>query len=231
MNFLPGWNSGFIAAAARLTQITQVLSATSNESATITAPVGIQAGDLLVMLDYAGALGPLPTEVIPTGFTSIASITTGTQRFIASYKLADGTEGGTSITGMNPSTLDGNATKIMAVFRGNIPATLITLVDVGSEITTGNPAAQTVTAATGVAPLVVIGAYGCGPSGLVNPRTFTVGGSPAKDGELNAFADGAYSDVDAWLAWKIYNASPADVVVDMDDESTNALVSAYLQMS
>jgi hypothetical protein len=120
---------------------------------------------------------------------------------------------------------------VMLVFRGNTPANSITVLDVGSEITTGNPAAQTVTAASGVPPFVVIGAYGCGPSGLVNPRTFTVGGSPAKDGELNAFADGAYTDTDAWLAWKIYNASPADVVVDMDDESTNALISAYFQMA
>jgi hypothetical protein len=46
--------------------------------------------------------------------------------------------------------------------------------------------------------------------------------SPAKDGE-------ATSGSDCYLAWKIYDASPADVTADMDDEGTvNALASGYL---
>jgi hypothetical protein len=231
MNFLPGWNPGFIAAGGKLTTIAQVLSATSVESATITAPVGIRAGDLIVMLDVAFGTSPV-AEVIPTGFTPIVTSSSGANfRAVLSYKLATGTEGGTSITGMTETNLDGTFGKMIYVFRGNVPATLITVADAAAEFTTGNPAAQTVNASGGFAPLVVLGCYGCGPNGLVNPRTFTVAGIAAKDGEINAFADGAYTDTDAWLAYKIYNIAPADVVIDMDDEATNVLMSAYIQMA
>ncbi|HYM98203.1 MAG TPA: hypothetical protein VET25_00545 [Aestuariivirgaceae bacterium] len=100
--------------------------------------------------------------------------------------------------------------------------------DVGSEVSeTGNPAAQTVTASGGVAPLVVLGAYGA--RGFIDPRTFTVGGSPAKDGEVHN-EPGGFSNI--VFAWKIYNASPADVVVDMDDEiEANYLQSFYIEMA
>ena len=71
---------------------------------------------------------------------------------------------------------------------------------------------------------MVPGGYGCA-NGTVNPRTFTVGGSAAKDGETQATGGSA----DNWLAYKIYNSSPADVVIDQDDEGdNNALVSCYI---
>lgn len=232
MNFIPGWNPGFIA-AGQLTSITQVLSATSTGT-TITAPVGILAGDLIVLCDSIAG-GTLDAGVVPTNFTPIANvIVTDVIRQITSYKLAIGTEGGTSITG-SPEGVYGATAKVMLVFRGNKAASALTLGDVGSQATSGNPTAQTITSATGVAPLVVFGFYSCAVAGTpaVNPRTFTVAGSAAKDGELEQLDTSGFTmDTDCWIAWKIYNTAPADVVVDMDDEGDgNALASCYLQMA
>jgi hypothetical protein len=233
MNCLPGWDSAFLTGKTPLTSITQVLSATSNNSATITAPSGIQAGDLIVMLDAASADSSPPTAVVPTGFTSIFNVTDAANyRIIASYKKADGTEGGASITGMVGSGFTNTSAKSILVFRGNAPATTITVGDIGSQLTTGNPTAQTITASSGVAPLIVFGFYVAFLAGsLVNPRTFTVSGSAAKDGEIQSLRDGSLNDADTWQAWKIYNTSPADVVVDMDDEGDNFLGSCYIQMA
>jgi hypothetical protein len=193
-----------------LTSLSQVLSATSL-AATITVPAGVQGGDLLVLLD--NALGAtVPATVIPTGFTSIGNINDGGQaRQILSYKIADGSEASTSITGMDSTS----ETKALYVFRGDAPITSASPASVNGEATTGNPVSQTVTSGSGLAPLIVIGGYGANVA--VSPRTM----SPAKDGEINP------STV-MYLAYKIYNLSPSDVSVDMDDEGINYLQSCYI---
>lgn len=200
-----------------LSTLSQVLSATSS-STTITAPSGIQAGDLLVLLDRADNLS-LPSTVVPTGFTSIANVNNGSgMRQIVSYKLATGSEGGASITGM-AGGLDVN--KALAVFRGNVPIASISVASLNAPAPTdANPTAQNVTAAGGTVPLIVFGCYSA-TNTIVSPRTFT----PAKDGELNPSPSQTL-----YLAWKIYNSAPANVSVDMDDEgSANTLASFYLQ--
>lgn len=218
VNQLVGFGAG-----GGLKTLTQVLSATSVNLATITAPVGIQAGDLIVMLDSPSALGIPPTAVVPTGFTSIVNTSAtigGTvgMRMICSYKIAVGTEGGTSITGMDGSTADD---KVILVFRGNIPITTITPADTDGAMIGTDPVAQTVTASGGASPLIVFGAYSS--TNTIDPRTFTVAGVAAKDGEVN-------SSNFNYLAWKIYNSAPADVVIDMDDEGTAmGMQSFYLQ--
>jgi hypothetical protein len=112
--------------------------------------------------------------------------------------------------------------KVLVVFRGNVPIAVATPNTWGHEITANNPVAQSVTASGGTPPLVVFGGYRSN-SAAVDPRTFTVGGSPAKDGEVASTSNLSY------LAWKIYNSSPADVSVDMDDEGgTNMLQSGYI---
>ncbi len=203
------------AAAAGPTSITQVLSATSTAT-TITAPRGIQLGDLIVFLDFSTA-GTTPTSVIPTGFTAIGtSLTTGTDRQNVSYKLADGTEGGTSITGMAGTFRD----KAMYVFRGNVAATGIVISSpINEQVTTADPTAQVVLSGAGAVPLVVLAAYSSNTSSIT-ARSFT----PAKDGEIN-------SSNFNWLAYKIYNSSPADVTVDMADFGTNFMKSFFARMT
>jgi hypothetical protein len=219
MSILPGWFPGGMAAAEGLTTIVkQAHSSASDMAATVTAPADIIAGDLLIMVDFSfGAYSP-PTAVTPSNWNNVLNLTTGTKsRGMIHWKLANGSEASSVITGMNGST--GFSSKLIVVFRGDIPATLITTSTMNSEATTGNPASQNVAASGGTPPLVVMGFYMA--SAAVDPRTM----SPAKDGEV------APADNGNWLAWKIYNTSPANVSVDMDDEGSNLLASTYFQMA
>lgn len=199
--------------------IAQIATATSTAT-TITAPAGIIAGDLLVLLDKGlNALATAPVTVIATGFTSISNITASLGasgiRQILSYKLADGSEGGASLTGLSGNLRN----KALYTFRQTPAAIVANVGSVNGEITAGNPVAQTVTSGSGALPLVVIGGYASGSA--IDPRTF----SPAKDGELER-GTGMY------LAYKIYNAEPADVTIDMDDEGAdNELQSCYISLS
>ncbi len=224
LNQLTGFGAGFLG----LKSISLFASATSNQSSTITAPANILPGDLIVMADLAAG-SSAPAAVTPTGFTQVAtSVTSSNYRMCLSYKLAVGNEGGTSITGMTFSSGFG-ATKAIYVFRGDVAATSLIVGGANSQSTTGDPTSQNVTAASGLAPLVVLGAYGgSGIAGTVNPRTF----STTKDGEQEVVGDTISSDCDLWLAYKIYNSAPADTSIDMDDEgSSNSLMSGYIQMA
>ena len=204
-------------AGGGLTSVSFTDSATST-AATITAPASINSGDLLILHDVAHGGASTPTSVIPSGFTSIVDTDITKLKSILSYKIADGTEDGASLTGMNGS--DFNA-KGLYQFRGDIPITSVNLSTVNSEATAGNPSSQNVSASGGTSPLIVIGAYGTSNAAGVDPRTF----SPAKDGEISG-------SVEQYLAYKIYNSSPADVSIDMDDEgAANILYSLYIEAS
>lgn len=201
--------------------LSQVLSATSVDSATITAPDGISAGDLLVLLDGAWDNGGAPpASVVPSGFTSIDTATTGTtsaSRVTMSYKVAAGTEGGTSLTGLPPA--DGGAAKALYVFRRSPAATSVSLSSPTSQATDGDPAAQTIAASGGGLPLVALAGYSSSSIDLA--RTF----SPTQDAEIGA--DG--NVVDVRLAYKIYNSAPEDITIDMSDDGTdNILQGVYI---
>jgi hypothetical protein len=188
-------------------------STTSTATSTITAPASIEPGDILVMVDAGSGFGP-PTKVVPAGFTEVpgSELVIGAKRVVLSYKIATGSEDGATITGMSTSP----SNKIILQFRPNVPATAITPASVNAQATDADPTAQNVTASGGTPPLIVIATYGA--SAAVDPRTM----SPAKDAEVA-------SSTLQYIAYKIYNAAPADVSVDMDDEGTgNCLQSCYL---
>lgn len=199
-----------------LTSISVFGSSTSSSSS-ITLPANIEAGDIIVLLDRSYGFG-VPTTVIPSGFISISNIANAiSARQIVSYKLAVGTEGSSSINGMSGSV---DVKKAVYVFRGDIEITSVNISTPNGELTSGNPSSQNVAASGGTAPLVVLAGYGCrASSGSVNPRTF----SPAKDGEISPATN-------LYLAYKIYNSSPSDVSIDMDDEGDeNSMQSFYIE--
>lgn len=219
---LPG-TLPFFFAGNRPSSLSMVGSSTSQNATTITAPAGILAGDLLVFGDTSfNDSTTVPTYVSPVGFTVVSDTfgTTGAGggqavRNTLSYKIANGTESSTAITGMS----SGAERMMLYVFRGDHPITSVISGGVSQEAAEGNPASQNVTASSAAAPLVVLGLYRS--QGAVDPRSF----SPAKDGEISPTA-GAY------LAYKIYNSAPANVAIDMDDEGNiNALISCYLSCS
>lgn len=198
-----------------LTSIVQQASATS-AAATIVCPADIQAGDLLVLSDNAFNFSGSPTAVIPAGFTSIVNTVltggVGVQRAIISYKIANGSEASATLTGMDADL----ERKILLVFRGDIAIASASPNVFGAEGTTGDPVQQNVSASGATSPLVILASY-ASVLNAIDPRTF----SPAKDGEVAG-------DTAFYLAWKIYNSSPSDVTVDMENEGESILQSGYI---
>lgn len=199
-------------------------TATAENSETIEVPAGIQAGDLIVLLDYAEEVGA-PLDTHPSGFTRLleygesASVSNHESVMILSYKLAVGNESGQTLTGMDG---DGIA-KALVVFRSDPPIeSVAAAVDVDGDNTNGNPDPINIPAGSQTPPLIAFGCYGS--AGNISPRTM----SPTKDGEVGLNEE----DASAWLAWKIYESSPADVQIDMDDEGNlNTLAGAYIRLT
>lgn len=212
-----------LGAGGEQSPLAQVDSSTST-AATIVAPTTIVPGDLLILVQYSFDAGG-SAAVTPTGFTNFINVIDvgGGSRGMIDWRLADGSEAGATLTGMDEPA----DAKVLVVYRRAPIITSVTPLGAGSESTTGNPVAQTVGSASGAVPLIVIGGYGA--TAPVSPRTFTVSGVSAKDGEVGA----GVGTTDAWQAWKIYEvgSTPDDVVIDMDDEGTNALMSGYFQVS
>jgi hypothetical protein len=206
---------GFMAGQNVLSSLS-VFATANDASATssITCPSNVVAGDLICFFEDAlSASG----QAIPSGFTLISGTLITNNRAVWSYKIATGTEGGTSITGMTGGTF---YTKVLLIFRGDVPISAVTVASVNQQATAGDPTAQTVTASSGVPPLVVLASYTTG-TGPIATRTF----SPAEDAEI--IPAGALNT--EYIKYKIYNASPSNTTVDMPDAGVdNGLHSSYL---
>ena len=192
-------------------------SSASSEAATIIGPADIQAGDLLVLWDVAVRSSGVPPAAVPTGFTTIVDQNGSIRiRITLSCKIADGSEASATLTGM---TANEQINKLLYVFRGNVPISVATPVDPSFVFNSGgNPAPFVINAAGAAVPLVVVAGY-FEYGGAVNVRGF----SPAKDGEIQ-LANG-----DTWLAYKIYNASPADVT--LSGNVINSIAGCYFLCS
>jgi hypothetical protein len=216
MNLLPGCSpAALLAAGAPL--ITQIATATAEGN--VVCP-SVQAGDLIAHLDLAFTIGSIPASVVPSGFSSRSDISlAGGARQIISVKTAVGNEGGTTLTGMSGGLSNH---RVVATFRRSPSSSGASFSIATGQATSGNPTLQTVTASDDPLPLIVLGCYGCASAGTVSPRTM----SPAKDGEIGNSGNNLF------LAWKIYNESPANVDIDMDDESdANFLQSLRVTMT
>lgn len=198
-----------------LTSVSFHASAVASGNTALTVPATVQAGDILCFKDASQS--DFGAGVVPSGFTVLAQAGSGPQgRIILSFKIAIGTEASTTLVG---GTVSSVSRRELLVFRGNAVANAVTAHSPAGEVNSGNVSAQVITAASGVVPLIVLAGYHS--NGTVDPRSF----SPAKDAEVNA-------NTNSYFAYKIYNSSPADVTVDMDDEGlVNQLASGYLQVT
>lgn len=151
---------------------------------------------------------------MPSGFTVVASdsLVGDGITFLAalSWKLATGSEASSTLTGMAGKL---ETRKVLLVFSGGFSS--LTPSTFNTQATGDNPSPQIVAAGGQPVPLVALGLYYANSS--VAPRTM----SPEKDGEVNSG--------NLWLAYKIFNADPEDVTVDMDDEGGNILASGYIR--
>jgi hypothetical protein len=187
-----------------------ITSATSTAQS-ISCPSNVQAGDLIIISDVAVTIPAAPSSVVPSGFTLITpSLASGYRRQNLSYKIASGSEGGSNIIGMD-GTID---SKLLIILRGSSSIESINVSTVNSEITSNNPVSQDVSSSEGTSPLVVIATYFS--YDIIDPRTF----SPSSDGEVNI-------DTYYYLNYKIYNSSPSDVTIDMDDEGDGMILQSF----
>lgn len=188
-------------------------SATST-IATVTVPVGVARGDLLVLFDRAADTAGFSASVVPAGFTSVTDITIGTTtRFISSFKIANGTEGGTNITGMNGTNVNA---KILLVFstQGSVSGLAL---GVSNEVTDLDPAPQTISISNEIAPVVVLGYI---RQQAATTQSFT----PTQDGTVTNGVN--------YVFYKSFNGNPQNVTFDCGDGgNSNQLYSFYIRLT
>lgn len=192
-----------------------IASASSSNSDRLTAMGSIQAGDLLLYIDLAAEALSIPIDVVPTEFTGVYTNTatlgggsTG-YRVRISRKIAAGSESG-NIIGMVGGW---SAAKVLLQFRGNRVFASVSFSTPTWEATDVNPAQQTIAMSGQNTPIIGLGIFNGGFGIAVDPRTMS-----ASDGEINP-------DTSFYVKYKIYNASPADVTFDMDDEGGDNILS------
>lgn len=214
--------TGFIGGGVELSFVDDNVSA----AATVTVPAGAQEGDILILLDVGVAANATVPQTIPSGFSSVIdeeiTFSVGPVsvqvRAILSVKVCDSDDAGSTLTGINANSTED---KILAVFRGSKPFASVSGAATASEGTQSNPTAQVVGLTGAQKPFITVGGYVTyGATPVVDPRTFTVAGNDAKDGEIHQ--DG--TQIDLWLAYKMFGkgVASAAVTVDMDDESADA---------
>lgn len=176
-------------------------------STTGIVPADAKVGDLIVMFAFSTGITGFTTAVsgFDFRFGDVLIITT---------KVSDGSDASHDYFSAGG--------RLIAVFYGDAPIRTATAFDPHEEDTAGDPVTQTVTSGAGATPLVVIGFYYCSSAVPITVRTM----SPAKDAEIT---DGN----NPYLAWKVYNSAPANVNVDMVDETAvpghgNTLMSCYI---
>lgn len=188
-----------------------------NPGTDIVVPSGVAAGDLLLFMNMCRSAS---SPVQPSGFTFINSQTRSdsgsTAIGAAYYKVAVGTESGTTLTGIADSS---DNTIELLHFRASYPISSITVGDIESQGTSADPSAQNCQASAGAPPLVVIGHYIDGDSSGLGTTSM----SPSEDGTVSS---GGFVQV----KYKIYNGTPEDTSVDMSDTGNyNVMQSFYLQ--
>jgi hypothetical protein len=200
---------------ASLTSISIADSTTSSGSTVAWSAVSEAVGDAAILVDMAVGSGSLPASVTPTGFTLLdGGMATSPIRSRISYRIIDGTESG-SITGMNGAFANN---KMLLIVRGNIAITTVSSGGAfNQEVTTGNPTLQNVNADAGTPPMLVLG------FGISNAAPAFVSTSPAFGTETTVNI--------ARVGYTIYNSSPVDQAVDINDGGTNGLGSGYITFS
>jgi hypothetical protein len=182
----------------------------------IVAPDDIQKGDFLVYGQQASNSIGTPTLVTPSGFTAATSGTGSSAAASIDVKVADGTEGGTTITGMD-ANFDWHT---LTVFRPSRPIKSFTVLSPTFEATSADPAAQVISSGSATGIALVLGAYG---AGLTNTPTPSM--SPTEDGTTTISGSPEHL-----LKYKTWHGSPADVTIDNEDSGNrNTLCGCYIQ--
>lgn len=176
-------------------------------------PSGVQAGDLIV----AGGQAQTGTPAAPSGWTQLFSNTT-VRDAVGVCKVINATDVSTGSVDLGGSdAVDG----VCMAFRPSKAISSVTPAGWASEGTASEPTSQTVTSGSGTIPLVVIGFAISSTSTAVFSTQ-----SPAFTYEASN------TDDDAHMGCKIYNSTPSNHDIDMDDLGVNnVLASGYIQIT
>lgn len=192
------------------------VTSVTSEASSLTVPSGILAGDLLF---FTQRVPDTTVATVPSGFTDIILSEASALDHRTSYKIAAGTEGGTSITGSTGSSY----ASTLLVFRGGGWSSVSTGTWNGQGLTSGDPSSQTVTAQTD--KVIVIGTTGTRSSTLTGFQTE----SPAFDDVViltNSNGDSIST------GYKIYQADSVSHTIDVTDNGTRpTLQSGYLKLT
>jgi hypothetical protein len=181
---------------------------TTSAAASIVAPAAINAGDLLILVQRGRDSASIPTSVVPGDFTTVNSSGVNQVQLNICYKIADGTEDGATITGIDGNADDG---KVLWQYRANAPIISLTAAGWVSINSSSAPAQQTIAASGGTGIVLGISAFSCNSSlGSVDPRTTSI--TP----DHEATASTAFYSHDY-----IQISSPANYTIDMLDEGNN----------
>lgn len=236
MNFMPGWEPGLIIAAGQQGTTVSFFNSSVSNASTITIPNGVQAGDLIIIA-HSGSDddGTPPANVTPSGFTQAVTASDNqaskfSWRHSVHYKLAIGTEGGTSVNVIqgNDSYNNPDQQSVCMVFRRSPAASAITLQAAESDVDGSNEAnVKSIPSSAGAVPIVVIGTiHGNVDSSDLDAADISL--SPTQDGRIPSGADA--SDNLTIAVYKIYNSAPADVTL-VESANYYALASMYFELS
>lgn len=195
---------------------------TSTSTAAFPLPVGTQVGDIAVFLDGGGDsfTSTPPALVVPTGFTQIFTNTVvggfAALRATASYKILNASDISTgTISGMSPGTVR----KQLRIIRPSATVSSVIVSTPVTEATGGDPVAQTISM-NGLTTPVIGFAWGATTGG-----TATITSTPAGVMTVtNNTGLQTISDI-------IYNSSPINIIVDMNDPGTNIFTSWWMSFT
>lgn len=198
------------AAAAGRRKTLEFYADSFSTGATIQIPAGVQDGDVGFLFQLMANLNA-DSDTTPAGWSSVAgmssSVDVGNDAHRASvkYRILTAALAGTNVTGMNGD----EDFKRMVVFRPNFDLDSIVVNDASAQSTLGNPSAQTITAGSGVPPLLVLS--GIWSHDVAEPIYTTQSPSMVEVHDANV--------PELKVAYAIYNEgqSPVNHTIDMAD--------------
>ncbi len=206
----------------RLTQARVVASAVAGSStggaAPVIVPAGVQAGDLLLFLSYiSGASVNIPE---PTDFTLITNAPSSGWNggIVTSGRIADGSEIGASVQGVNGTTATGN---LLLVIRGDAPISNFARNGAAYNQSNNNPSSATASATNAVGPCIAIGVVGARGASPYSPPPFETT-TPAFTQQYA----GSHC-IRAGLTFYNEGQTPVDQVVDLADNGSGNLITTY----
>ena len=194
--------------------VTSASNSSTDNTTTITAPSGILAGDIIIFSNY---VANYTSGTVPSGFTNLVLTEITAVDHRTSYKIADGTESGTTITGMTGSDF----ACVLAVFRLSQTPTVSTGTW-NSEGTDADPASQTVVSPT-TKPVIVF--YAAGSRDSIPSFSSQ---TPTLDGTISAGPTGN----SLLVGYAIYTFGAPSYTADVADTGNrNTFHSGYLALT